>query len=227
MKHFISIILYLLLAQHMYPQTQKGHWLVGVNVGSGTVSHENAKITYSSSGNNTENDTKSFNLAAGPTALYFIKDNLAIGATIGIAYKVYKNEQNGVMNKSHLFPLSFNPEVRKYFGKPGAKGLPWVSVFGGINTIPGKGEYEQPYYYLMTKSDVKYTGHGWNAGAGVGYSHFLNQHVAIQYFVNYQHSWLKTKANYKDFKSILTSKTNSNNFNFGVGLQIHLSKKGK
>lgn len=35
MKQFFSIICYLLLAQHMYSQTQKGHWLVGANVGSG------------------------------------------------------------------------------------------------------------------------------------------------------------------------------------------------
>lgn len=106
--------------------------------------------------------------------------------------------------------------------------MPWVNVFGGVNTMPGRGKVEAYYAGNNINGKAKFKSYGWNAGGGVGYSHFFNEQIALQYFVNYRYKWLKNTATYNT-PSITSpdNSTKSNDFNFGVGLQIYLSRKGK
>jgi hypothetical protein len=208
--------------------------MVGASVGSGAFSHTDSKDK-SNSYSQTDNDTKTFAIAFSPSALYFVSDNLALGASIGLGYSSNHSTQaypvtpvQSSKSKAHYFPISFDPEIRKYFGKPGSKGLPWVNIFGGANTTPGKGTADVLINNEHISGKGKYSNYGWNAGAGIGYAHFFNEHIALQYFINFRHTWLRTTGNYDTplFQTPVTY-TNSNDINFGVGLQIHLSKKMK
>ena len=74
-----------LLSLFSFSQTQKGTWMLGVSVGSGAFSHTDSKDK-NNSYTQSENDAKTFAVALSPSALYFISDNLALGAAIGFGY---------------------------------------------------------------------------------------------------------------------------------------------
>lgn len=234
MKPLFIIASLLLLSLFSFSQTQKGAWMLGASVGSGTFSHTDSKDK-NNSYTNQDNDTKTFAVALSPSALYFVSDNVALGAAISFGYSSNNNTQTypssgtqSSKSKAHYFPVSFDPEIRKYFGKPGSKGLPWVNIFGGVNTMPGKGTVEVIYNNEPFNGKGKYTSYGWNAGAGIGYAHFFNEHIALQYFINFRHTWLRNTGNFNTpLLAMPVNYTNSNDINFGVGLQIHLSKKTK
>jgi hypothetical protein len=225
MKQFLFMICLLATVTPVVSQTQKGGWLVGSNVGSS--GWQSGKDKWNAGGVVT---TRSFNISAGPTALFFVQDNLAIGASMNVAYTAGKSKSTTVGYygtvevKSRDFNISFDPEIRKYFGKPGSKGQPWVNVFGGINTNPTRIEWSD--LYGSGKGTNKHT--GWNLGAGVGYSHFINDRVALQYYLNYRHVYLKTKEDVGvQVANEASGKDHNHTINFGIGLQIHLKSKLK
>ena len=229
MKRIFNIVCLILTAKLAFSQTEKGHWLLGVNVGSGGFSNSKSESNEFFK----ESESKSFTISAGPSALYFVHNNLAIGATIELGYTTAKYDQinidypfiNHYITRAHSINVAINPEIRKYFGKPGSKGQPWVNVFGGGNSSIGKSKLN----ISANKSETQINNNGWNVGAGVGYAHFFNQHVALQYFINFRHSFLRAKSRtfWSPAWSEIRSTTKNNSINFGVGLQIHLSKKRK
>ena len=101
-----------------------------------------------------------------------------------------------------------------------------------------------------TKYTYKYKKYSsWNAGAQIGYEHFLNSAIGLQYYLGYSFSHYQTISEY-DYPTgtdytydsqlaaqrpsaasharilgrgiCLRGKSNSNGISFGVGLQIHL-----
>jgi hypothetical protein len=238
MKFFLGIAL-LLTGQLVFSQTEKGTLMLATYIGSGTLSDNKNNNYYSNVPGTFRDEDKKFSISAGPSILYFVHDNLAIGATLEVGYTTekyynyYTNPSSHTTTKSHSFTISLDPEIRKYFGKPGSKGQPWINIFGGVNTNPARSKYIRP----IALDDTKNTYNGWNAGAGVGYSHYFNKHIALQYFINFKHLYAKTRSTETIYdpttpgvpiiSSGYTKTTiNNNSINFGVGLQIHLSKKG-
>jgi hypothetical protein len=223
----LSLIAYLLtIMTPLLAQTQKGGWLVGANVASaGFVAGKQEALVNSPGPDN----SNSFNISATPSALFFVINNLAIGASINVGYERTKTTANfsttaGVYQeliRSHS--IAFNPEIRKYFGRSGAKGQPWINAFGGFVTNPKKVEWSYPYYG-SGKSTNHY--HGWDLGGGIGYAHFFKERIALQYYVNYQYTYLRTKIDQNaPYSNEATNTLRNGAINFGVGLQVLLKRK--
>ncbi|MBB2144213.1 hypothetical protein GM921_01835 [Pedobacter sp. LMG 31464] len=128
-------------------QTEKGTWMVGAQA---------ANINY-----NTTSEV--FSLSLSPQAGYFVKDNLAIGAKLGL----------NVASASGTTATSWGigPFVRGYFGgtekskffAEGNAGLGGVSYSGASSTAYNLGA-TLGYAYFITKNI------GLETGLGYGYS---------------------------------------------------------
>jgi hypothetical protein len=130
-----------------------------------------------------------------------------------------------------LFSFSVGPFGRFYFGGIDGKGAPYVLINAGISFYPSySGSYKPSTGSAYDYSYKKYT--SWNAGIQLGYEHFINSTIGIQYYVGYTYRYYKTtsETDYTsgtgtDYTSDYLSKRNG--ISFGVGLQIHLGKKAQ
>lgn len=128
-------------------QTEQGSWLVGGNFNLNTVSNST---------------TIGFN----PTAGYFVIDNLAVGATVGLTYSKFGE------NKSTSFGIG--PFSRYYFGKQNIR--PFLN--GELNFISEKFKFPSG---TNTENGVNYF-------LGLGVAAFLNRNVAIEGLAGYNHT---------------------------------------
>jgi hypothetical protein len=127
-------------------------------------------------------------------------------------------------SSSHQLYFSLGPFVRYYFGNSGGKGMPFIYIYAGTSFYP---DYTSTYStntgYSYTYKYKKYS--TWNAGAQIGYEHFLNSAIGLQYYVGYSFSHYQQTSEY-DYKTdtdyTYDSKSNNHGISFGVSLQIHL-----
>ena len=122
----ISIIAFLFVNA----QTERGNWMVGTYIGSGGYSHVHSKSTHSTSSNVGNNKYNSFSIGIAPFGLYFVEDNLAIGASAGISFNTGNSESTNTgypyISKStdHSMTFSLGPQLRRFFGTVGQKDNP-------------------------------------------------------------------------------------------------------
>lgn len=237
MKKFSILALALLATVAMQAQNKKGNWLVGTSIGGTSISFGNSESGTVGSTNISKSDYNSFNFGIYPTLGYYVSDNVVIGTyfNIGFYSSKYDNSNNYSSNtstsKSSYVSFGLSPYGRFYFGDNKGKGMPWAEVNAGISFYPGyKGEYTPSTGTGYKYEYQKY--HPLNGGVKVGYEHFINSNIGIQYFVGYNYSNYKYNTVY-DYPSspdiTYTYKSSSSSINFGVGLNIHLecNKKGK
>jgi len=229
MKRTILLLTAGLIVSQSYSQTQKGYWMLGTSFGSAGFSSTNSNSSYSNSATEYNSDGKSFGVSVNPSGLYFIKDNLAVGAAVGMSFSTSKGDYSNTgsanvsKTKSHYTNFSFGPQIRYYFGTPGSKGQPWVETSAGISTNPGKSENTNTMIASGYENDSR--SNNWNAGANLGYSHFINSSIGLQYFIGYRHYHYSSNTDVKPNPGAAYSyetTSNTNNINFGVGLQIHI-----
>jgi len=236
MKKTISVITVLALTSVLFAQNKKGNWLVGVNVGAAGASFGNSESNSTLSPNISKSDNHSFNINVAPTAGYYFSDNVVIGASVGLYYYSGKNDNSNTgsaftsESKSHNFYVGLSPFGRIYFGG-NSNGSPFAEINPGVSFYPGyKGTYRPSTGNGYEYSYDKYT--AWNGGVKIGYEHFINPVIGIEYYIGYNYSHYNYDVFYNfdtgtDYTT--TYKSNSSNINFGAGLMIHLecNKKKK
>jgi hypothetical protein len=235
MKKICICALALFATLAIQAQNKKGNWLLGAGLGSTGFSFGKSESGMVGSTDIGKSDNNSFSISINPTAGYYLSDNVVIGTYFNLGYfsNKYENSNNNNTNtsesKNSNASVGLGPFARFYFGGNGGKGMPFAEANVGISFYPGyKGEY-----IPNTGTGYTYTYNNYrpfNAGARIGYEHFLNSFVGLQYYVGYNHSSYDYEYTY-DFPSspdqTYTYKSSSNSITFGVGLQVHLDCKKK
>lgn len=221
------------ISVQLFSQTQKGNWMLGTSFGSAGFSSSNGKTTYSNTATEYNSKGRSLSISAYPFAMYFVNDNVAVGGSFGISFSGSKNDYSNTAsaniskNKSNYSGFSFGPVVRGYFGKAGSDGQPWIEGTAAISTSRSNSDNTNTVLPNSSVSDSR--SNNWNAGANLGYSHFINSAIAVQYFIGYRHYHYSSDSDYKPNPGAAYSYetvSDNNNINFGVGLQVHLASQG-
>jgi len=145
-----------LSSQHAFAQTEKGNWLVGVNV---------ADLHYSKDRNY---GIKQYGISLQPDAGYFVADRLAVGAGLELTLTGYKAENSfsGEINKGHTIVYGLSPFVRYYF-LDASKHKVYGQAFGSYRESYSKFPYG-------SSSDNE-----WGVGISAGYNYFITPSVAL------------------------------------------------
>jgi len=234
-KTATGLCLLLVLTGLALPQNKKGTWFLGTSVGSAGYSFSHSEYIYSSTEDTALNDSKYYSFSLYPTIGYYIQDNLVLGAYFSLGFyggktdSSYSINTNTSASKYTQLSVAAGPFVRYYFGQEGGKGRPYIHAYvqaslypiysGDYISNPGTGyEYEYSNYKAFY------------AGFQVGYEHYLNPSIGLQYYVGYtlnSYSY-KTKYDYPTGTDLTyDNKSYSHGFSFGVGLQLHLSRDKK
>jgi hypothetical protein len=214
-------------------QNKKGNMLVSAYLGSGGFSSNKNDYTYSTSPGTTYNsDSKNFNIGVGPEVGWYLTDRLVVGTYLGLSYNNSKNNSGNSSStvtghgKSNTLYFNLGPSARLYLGKNNDKGMPYLRLVTGLSFYPSdNGESynsTNTYHYTYKTKNYLY----WNLGPQLGYEHFLNQHIGLQYYIGYNYSHSKYKYVY-DYSIggtdyTYTVNSHSSNITFGVGLNIHM-----
>ena len=141
---------------------------------------------------------KTTNLFISPNAGYFFINKLAGGIRVDLKIFKQKAPYYGLSQTN----FSFSPFLRYYFLSAKNK----LNVFADASYIHSSSRYKSPGGPSSTE---KTNGYYVSAGPSV----FLTSHVSLDFFIGYRHTITK------DFYH-----TQSNIFNSGLGLQVHLGK---
>jgi hypothetical protein len=230
MKRILIPVLILAVAVAAFPQNKKGNLLIGTYLGSTGLSFGSSESGSSSSTDRSKSDSSGFSIGIGPSIGYFLTDKLVLGTSLSISYGTSRYENSYTesdytsKSDSHSLYLSIGPFVRYYLGAPNAKRMPYVHVSAGTSLYPSYGgHYETSNDYEYDYSYKSYS--SWNAGVQLGYEHFVNSVIGLQYYVGYSfsHYSYEYKYEYPDSPDYTSDyKSTSHGLNVGVGIQIHL-----
>jgi len=230
MKKLVIPILFLAAAGLAFPQNKKGNLLIGTYLGSTGLSFGNSESGSSSSDNVYKSDNSGFNIGVGPSIGYFLTDSLVVGASLGISYSSNryegsetKTDYSSNSNSSSIY-LSLGPFLRYYLGSSNPNRVPYVHLSVGTSLYPSySGHYETGDGYEYDYSYKSYS--SWGAGLQLGYEHFLNPSIGLQYYVGYSFSHYSYETEY-DYETgedySYNYKNNSHGLSVGIGIQIHL-----
>jgi len=222
MKKTVFTFVVFIITIPLFSQTQKGWWLWGSYVGSGSYSKGSSDDGGSPPSNS---KTNNFTIDISPNIGYFIEDNLAIGSFVGFNFSTGKTTytySSGDYSKYHSTTFTIGPYLRYYFSRTGKNLTPYAEVFTGLGTGP----YISKTKFGIAASESKFTNNRWNAGFNVGLANFITTNIAMQFYAGFNHSHYASKSK----SAYGTYKYDYNYFNFGVGFQMHKpgkSAKGK
>jgi outer membrane protein len=194
MKNLLLTTFLLLSAMLVDAQISRGTMMIG-----GSVEFNSEKYKTEENGQ-TDTNVTSTSFTLSPEFGYFVVDNLALGAGIGLYNTVSKN--NAADSKNVNTGIAVTPFVRYYLGN--------VFFHGQAGFGSGKNNYERPGFESEGKSSFT----NWNLGAG--YAIFLNDNVAIEPTLGYQSSAVKYDGS--DEKSI------TGGLYLRVGIQVYLRR---
>jgi hypothetical protein len=239
------VALAVLFSVSVNSQLKKGNKMVGVSVGSAFFNSSSTDFSSSIGSSTTSNDNFGVNL--NPSIGWFVSDNIAVGIMPSLGYSKIKElgkSSSGntyLKNETSQFNFSIGGFARYYFKGANEK----MRLFGQYNLSVGMGgsktdgyEYERLGVYVdryNRKSSGDFTA---NTGVLLGASKFLNNHIALDFFVGYNFSFNKSNpkgSSLRDYTNPATGdetqevdydqKVTGNNVVLGVGFQIFLEKK--
>jgi hypothetical protein len=227
--------LFLAMTCLVFSQNKKGNLLIGTDLGSAGLYIGNSESSYAGSSSVGKSDYTNFGLSVYPTIGYYFTDNLVVGTYFALEFYIekYNGSSTGSsdtsVSKYNDIYFSFGPFGRFYFGKDNKKGRPFVHVSAGISFYP-------IYSYTYTPSSgsgytQKYdTYFPWNVGIKIGYEHYLNPTIGLEYYIGYAYYHYKSSTTY-DYATgtdyTYNSTSHDHDIQFGVGLQIHLDTLAK
>lgn len=156
-KVFISVLSAMLVTTFLHAQTSSGNMMVGGSLNFSSVSYEG--------GNANDGSTVGFS----PNFGYFINDNFAIGASLGLG----SSRQGTGANKTIRSSFSFGPFARYYMFTSSEN----FAFFGqaGLTFSTGKTD---PSAGGVTKSNaIRFY-------VSPGAAYFFNEHWALEFSVN-------------------------------------------
>jgi hypothetical protein len=199
MKKIITVIALALICSGAYAQFNQGRYLVGGSIGFST------STTKLKNDNATNTLAHSTSFSVTPDVGYFVIDNLAVGAGLGLTVDASKGDGND--NSKHTeTAFTLSPFVRYYLDQ----GIFFQGQVGfGSQSNKDKGNGSN------TTTTTKLGVFNWALAAG--YAYFLNDYVAIEPTVGYGSNSLKNKD--ADVKQI------SNGLFINIGFQIYLGAR--
>jgi hypothetical protein len=226
-------------------QFQKGDKMAGASVGS--VFFNNGSADVSTSSVNSTNSNDNFGITLNPSIGWFINDNVALGIMPDIGYK--KQKQLGksssgstyLKDESNQFNIGVGGFARYYFKGTSMK----TRFFGqydlslGINSNKSEGFQYETYGVYVDRYNNKSSGNFFaNTGLSFGISKFLSHHTALDFYIGYEFSYIKSNPTgtfFRDYSDPSTGDVTANinydqkftghNVVLGVGLQVFLEKK--
>jgi hypothetical protein len=146
--------------------------------------------------NTEENDPDPSFVVLSPRVGFFVVNNIAVGAAVPLAFAATEIETNT--------SLGLTPFVRIYVGSSPSRFL-----------LEGRAGYNYSIY-KNKETDASITDSFTSYGVGLGYVHFINQHVGLELLVSYD----KT-----DDEMITLDNSHFTGINLNLGLQIYLSPR--
>ncbi len=236
MKKVTLVVLLVANVMAAMSQTEKGSKLIGASFFTMGFSSQDYSSTSSSPvGYEDKSKTNNFNVGVSPSVAWFVKNNLAVGFTVAVAYehsqtKYPENLYSGSSkNTSNGTNYSVGPYARYYVGGTD-KGKLFAEVDASIGFYAGKVKYTSSGYTGESKSRAI-----GNLGGGVqlGYEHFISKNIGVfgSFGIGYNSSKLVITSNNgpADGEEKRTVKTKTLMIPVNIGLQIHLEackKKG-
>jgi len=199
MKRIVIILALAMISSGAFAQFNKGRYLVGGSFGITALTN---KSKANSTTTTNYHDT-GFSLA--PNAGYFIIDNLAVGAGLGLSTFSTKFTGNNA-GKNNTTSISLSPFVRYYL----SQGIFFQGQFG-FGSLKDKTKDGA----TNTTTTTKYSTSNWSLGAG--YAYFLNDYVAVEPTIGWQSNTVG--RNNPDTKSINTG------LFIRVGFQVYLGAR--
>ncbi len=193
-------------------QTEKGTRIIGASIGSFNVNQNSSVVKYDNDSTIKWSSGSGFNIEINQSMSWFIKDNLALGASTYVLFS--KNQyQNYLADNKGTFTtssFSFAPHICYYF-KSGEKNKTYVQISSGI--------------YTGLQKTVITSFWGSTSSVNFGYEHFINSNVGFVASTGFTYN-----ISFHDMDDSFSKKTGiSKGFNVpvNVGLRIHLGPKYK
>jgi hypothetical protein len=235
MKRILFFMIAMIICSQLFAQNKKGNWVAGTSFGSTGYSSGENESSNSTSTNVSKSESNSFYFSLNPYLGKYVTDNVVVGASVSLSPYSSKSDNSSTGSsttyeyKTSYFYVGVGPFARFYLMSKNPKGAPYIQVNTGLNFYPG---YKSTYTpntgtgYKVTYD--KYT--SWNAGAAVGYEHFLNAVIGFFYTLGYSYNHNNYEYTYDyvsgtDFTG--KSESHSHNITFAVGLNIHLQSLKK
>lgn len=206
----------------MSAQTEKGHWMIG---GSTTLGFNHNTVKYKDSGYRTSGPKVS-TISLTPNASYFIKDNLSIGAELGVTNTVTKEIGSDGEHKTTQNTFSFLPQATYYFSISGSL-KPYLGVGAGFATSKVKTSASGTSMDEIFDSETKISGLNWKVKGGITY--FVNSSIGLNFGLEYNQITGKNDVPYFNLdanNNIVTGtkkiNTRINDFGINVGVSFIL-----
>jgi outer membrane protein len=201
-KGFFTLVALLVASSMTQAQTEKGRWLLGAQVGSGS---------YQDQGSN-----RSFSLDLAPSGGYFVVNNLLIGARLPLGFD--RSRTSGFPNptspqKTTSTSYGLGPLVRYYIGEGKVKPYVGASFTYGRSTT----RREQDTQFLDQKAS--YT----QISPTLGVTYFVTRNVALNAGVSYDLSRYKYDISGSSSRPGTFTATNKA-FSLDIGFQILFGK---
>ena len=228
-----------------YGQIKKGDRMFGASVG--TIFFNNGSTDYSTSIGTSTTSTDNFGITINPLIGKFINDNVVLGIMPDIGYNKQKQLGKSSAGSTYLkdetsqYNVGIGGFARYYFDGKNDK----MRVFGQYNLSIGLGgsktsgfQYETLGIYV-DRYDRKSSGdiHA-KTGVTLGVSKFFNNHTALDFYIGYNFSYIKSNpegTTIRDYSNPATAdetqkinydqKFTGNNVVVGVGFQVFLEKR--
>lgn len=182
MKIMFTTVLIATTAFAAEAQIKKGDKLVGVSLGSLSYTNSDSKTTYSNTPTVYESDGSSFSISVNPSIGYFIQNNLAVGGSVSVSFYISKSNSGNSSSTTTSDSKSTQPSVfigpfARYYFSGTNKGSLFTQAQLQFGISGGKSESKTS---TGASSETKTKPKGdWNAGASIGYEHFVSPYIGI------------------------------------------------
>ena len=225
-----GLVIVLAFSIPLFSQNKKGNFLIGTDIGGANLNFSSSQYSYPPDPTIFKDKSTAFGITVDPSIGYFLSDSIVAGAFLNLYFSSGTDDSSTTgspatsTGTSSELGASLGPYLRIYFGDNNGKGMPYIQFTAGINILPF-------YSYKYTPSSgvgysYKYDSYSsWNAGVEIGYEHYLNPHVGIEYYIGYGYSHVKQVTHDEYTNGAIysdASENSSHGISFGVGLQIHL-----
>jgi len=207
-------------------------YVTGVDFANGHFSSSTYDSSSDSSTSTYSSTSRSLSAGISPNLGIFLNDKLVVGADVSFSFGRNSGDSasDGVVDsksKSHSAYFSVGPFLRKYFGNPQGRGMPFIQIGGGIGTEIYGGTYTPvtgPYGYDYNEKGY----HSQYVQALVGYEMFLTELLGLQYYGGWDYSSFSYDYTYDYISDPDTTnhyKGHSQQGVFGIGLKVYLHGK--
>jgi hypothetical protein len=229
----------------IHAQFKKGDKMAGASIGTVFFNSSTIDLSYPVGTSSTTNNN--FGISLSPSLGWFISDNIVVGAAPVINYtkekQLGKSSSNGntyLKNDAHQYGFELGGFARYYLKGTGtSRFFGQYNLAAGINGSKNEGFQYDTYGVYVDRYNQNSSGDfAVNTGLTVGLSKFLANHNALDFYIGYTFSYVKsnpkgttirdyTDAGTPDINQSInyTQKFTGHNVVLGLGYQLFFSRK--